>query len=165
MSWKDIKEEIYSIVDGMTVAGGYNYNWVTIRRIDAFTLNDESCVFSLRYPTASPFRENITRDGDYPADSMTEIYARDVELVCKPVSDMLEVDVDDVLDLNNDAIDKAQNDIDKAINIGTLNTCGYGILGVEYGASTLEVNTSGDVYYPYLLNITVRIIYSKSRSI
>ena len=166
MSWKDIKEQIYTLVDAMTVVGGYNYDWTTYRRIDTYTLSTENCVFSLRYPEDGVIEEDLTGEDDrYLADQMSQVLARNCEFMLKPVSDMLEVDQEDVLDLNNDALDKALDDIRKAISINKLNTCGLGILGVEYAGVDYEEITSQGVYYPNMYKVEMRIIYTDSRSL
>ena len=165
-AWNPIKEEIYNIVDAMTVVGGYNYDWTTYRRIDTYTLSTENCVFSLRYPADGLIEEDITgEDDNYLADQMSQVLARNCEFMLKPVSDMTAVDTEKVIDYNNDALDKALDDIRKAISVNTLNTCGLGILGVEYVGVEFEEITSQGAYYPFMYKVEYRIIYNVARSL
>jgi hypothetical protein len=164
--WKDIKEEIYFIVDGMTVAGGYNYDWQAERRLDKYTGENKLCKFTLRYPEDSPFEDDITGEDDrFLADSMSQVLERECEFVLMPVSDMGVVKPKNIIDLNNDALDKALRDIRKAVSINTLSVCGLGVLGVEYGPAIKEETAGGSVYYPFVCNLNMKIIYSDSRSL
>lgn len=162
-NWKDIKEEIYSIVDGMTVAGGYNYDWQTIRRIDTYHDENELCKFTLHYPEEEAFEEDAS--DEFPPPTMMRSLSRKVEFKCKPVSDMLEVDTDDVIDLNNDALDKALCDIKKAFNSDSLSSCNKGVKRVDFEEAVKEPIESSGAYYPFLLSANFRIFYQEPRSL
>ena len=160
-NWKSIKEEIYNIVGTMTIANGYNYDWETVRRYDAYTMETTNCVFSLHYPEEEAFVEDAT--DEMPPPTMTRSLVRSVEFKCKPISDALDVDTEDVIDENNDALDKAFEDITKAFYSDTLGSCNLGVKKVEFTEAVKEPISSKGAYYPFLLSANFRIYYHEPR--
>ena len=80
------------------------------------------------------------------------------------MSDTLEIDDDLVVDQNNDAIDKALEDLIKRFGSQYLESCSLGVYRVEYITASKEEITSSGVYYPYLLNVEYSIYYRVQRS-
>jgi hypothetical protein len=162
--WKDIKEAIYAFIPDMTVANGYNYDWVEYRRIDTYqpeTLIGKAAL-SLEYPVDRPFEADVSED--FRPQLNTRSKMRDIDFMCRVISDTDgTIEVDDVVDQDNDALDKALWDIQKAINTGTLNACGFGIRAADYIDAEKEEIESGGVFFPYLLKVNYNIVYTETR--
>jgi hypothetical protein len=163
MSWEDIKEEIYTLVEGLTTTGApvYNFNWVTRRRPDTYMVSDALAYFALHYPEDEDFEEDVSEE--YNATSLTRFLARNVEFHLRVRSDATTLDPDTVKDLNNDANDRALKDIRLAFGSDTLNTCNKGIHEVNYVSAGKKQNTAQSAYYPYSVRATYRIIYKEPR--
>ncbi len=161
MSWTEIKEEIYTILDSITAGGTVNYDWSTAKRLDTYIPDSAGLVATIHYPTDSPFETDVSED--YFTPSINRMLARTIEIKVRVVSDTLIVDVDDIVDENNDALDKALDDLTCALSSDTLGTCNKGVKGVEYISASKEEIDSQGIYYPYLLNVEYQIIYSKVR--
>ena len=161
MAWKDIKEEIYTLVESLNVVGGYNFDWVTRRRPDTYMESDALAYFSLHYPEDEEFEEDAS--DEFSGDSLSRFLARNVEFHLRVRSDATTLDPDTVKDLNNDANDRALEDIRLAFGSDTLNTCNKGIHLVSYVSAGKEEHTSQSAYYPYSVRATYRIIYKEPR--
>ena len=147
----------------MTVVGGYNYDWQVERRLDTYNGENELCKFTLHYPEDDVIEEDAS--DEFPPPTLVRSLVRNCEFKLKPVSDMLDVDVDTVVDLNNDALDKAVDDIQKAFNSDTLVSCNLGVKRVDFESWNKEEIDSKGAYYPYIANAVFRIYYFKARSL
>ena len=161
MSWTGIKAEIYSILDAVSIAGGANYDWSTAKRLDTYIPDSAGLVATIHYPTDSPFETDVS--ADYMTPSINRMLERAIQIKVRVVSDTIAVDVDEVVDENNDALDKALDDLICALSSDTLGTCNLGVKGVQYVSASKEEIDSQGIYYPYLLNVEYQIIYSKVR--
>ena len=161
MSWSGIKAEIYTILGGITVSGGANYDWSTAKRLDTYISDGQGLVATVHYPEDSPFEEDISDEVFTP--SINRMLKRTIEIKVRVVSDTLDIDVDNIIDENNDALDKALDDLTCALSSDTLGTCNLGVKGVVYTTASKESIDSKGIYYPFLLNATYEIIYSKVR--
>jgi len=161
--WHDIKETIYGLIPNMTVANGYNYDWVEYRRPDTYQPETEtgSACLSIHYPEDRPFELRVT--DDVRTTQNRETWLRDIDIVCRVISDNIVTHEETVIDLNNDALDKARWDVKRAINTGTLNDCALGIRAVDVvDVSKIEIDSNG-VYFPFLLQVNYNITYEEKR--
>lgn len=161
MAWSGIKAEIYSILDAIAVVDGNNYDWSVVKRLDTYISDSQGLVATIHYPEDTPFEEDVT--SEFMTPSTDRMLKRTIEIKTRVVSDALDVNVDNIIDENNDALDKALDDLTGALCSDTLGTCNLGIKGVNYVSASKERIDSQGVYYPFLLNATYEIIYSKVR--
>ncbi len=160
MSFKIIKELLYDIAETMTVANGYNYDWTTSRRTDLY--NKSEAVFSVEYPDGAPFELNVDELGGI--NSFQYRNRRNLLFVAKIKSDLTVVIADEVIDKNNDALDKALDDYTKAF-CGTISQalCEQGVRIITFNGAVKRATTTGNVYYPYELVVEYDLDYIKTR--
>lgn len=160
MSFKEIKEELYTQAESMTIANGFNYDWVTGRRADLSYKND--AVFIIEYPDTEPFESNNDEAGGISSFQYRNI--RKIYIIGRVKSDLTTVILEDIIDKNNDALDKALQDLKKKF-CGKINNtlCENGVIKIDYGnAYKREIESKG-VYYPYELLYEMTIEYTEQR--
>jgi len=160
-SFKAIKEQIYSILDGISTANGAYYNWSTIRREDTFVKDSADVVATIRYPNDSPFVQN--GEGEITPTNINRIMMRSIEIVCLLKSKTSLIQVENIVDEDNDALDEAVDDVLCALSSDSLNSCSLGVKAVEFIGATKEEIDSSDIYYPYNLVVEFNIYYNKAR--
>lgn len=171
MSWKNIKEAIYSDVNEMTVANGYNYDWSTNRRTDSYIPISEQAgstspdvSFILEYPDdGSPLFEDKSKEGGI--SSRERRMKREVRFVARVTSDMTVIDAENLIDLNNDAIDKALDDILKKFcgKVMQQHYCENGVRSIEPIQGFKRAIESKSAYLPYELVVIYLFDYKESR--
>jgi len=161
MSWQNIKSEIYTMLDSIAIVDGYNYDWDTEKRYDTYIPDNDNVTATVHYPTDAPFEVDVSEEEN--AVSNERILRRDIEIKCRVVSDATVVDEDDIVDENNDALDKALEDLLAKFGGNYLLTCGNGVYKVDYIQASKEDITSKGVYYPFLLNVEFSIFYRVQR--
>lgn len=164
MAWSAIKEAIYALADAMApedppVAGGYNFDWDTGRRADR---GYELPTFIIEYPVNVPFETDVTREGGVSSTEWR--LRRRVLFIGRVPSDMLVAVDEEVIDKNNDALDKALDDFQKMFD-GTIGTtlCPLGVKKITFVSSAKRPLPSNGVYYPFELIATYDIDYTKKR--
>ena len=163
MAWKNIKEALYAEMQGITAGGQIsedhvaNYTWGTGRDA-SLTYPDSKATFILEYPLNRPFEDN--KKGAKGITSFERKNSRIVHFIGRVISDLGVVTADEILDKNNDALDKALEDI-KSVFCGAIpNTlCREGVTLIGYSNATKRPLESKGPYYPYEVLVAYEIEY------
>ncbi len=152
---------MYTIIDDLSIAGGSNYDWSTIRRLDRYVPTQAGAVAYIAYPVDAPFEEDVT--SDYPTDSLSIAKKRTVTIECRILSNSTAINTETLIDEDNDALDNALRDIQLAFMGNGLNSQCLGVMAIEYVSATKVPYESKPAYYPFKLEIELNIIYRESR--
>ena len=159
MSFAEIKEKIYDLLEAVAVVDGNNYDWDTIRRLDTHTKEVGGVYATIHYPDDEDFATEVL-------DQSTNEYRlleRDIEIKCRVKSDATLLKQRTAVDLFNDAVDKVEVDCLKALNSSSLGSCSLGVQRVDYITMRKESVTSKSGYYPNLVNLRFMITYKMAR--
>jgi hypothetical protein len=154
-----IKEQIYTILDSIAVVGGYNFDWGTKRRIDTYIKTSETVTATVHYPEDSPLAEELLEG----STNEYRLMVRTVEIKARVKSSATTLRTENMVDENNEVVDEMLDDLHKAFNSSTLNSCSLGVQSVDFISANKEDITSKGAYFPFLLNAEFQIIYKKER--
>lgn len=158
--FEQIKEQLYTVLGSIATVDGYNFNWTTKKRLDTFIKEAPTVTATVHYPEDAPLGEGEIRE---LSTNEYRVMSRIVEIKSKVKSTTTVINQEEIKDQNNEVIDGMIWDLHKAINVSSLNSPCLGIIDVFLGTPVKESITSKGVYYPFLLNMEIEIIYKEER--
>ena len=156
--WNDIKDALYTMAEEMTIANGYNYNWVAYHNKDMH--HPENIYINIE--TSEDGEENtdennFTGTNEYRNTRKVDFYLSIDNLEAAPL--------DEVKKVSKIALEKGREDV-----LEKFNSC-YNIAGdagarnLQYKGFVFEKQEKGGRYNPYKMVMTYDIKYVESRNI
>lgn len=154
--WQDIKNALKQMIDEMTIANGFNYDW-------KYHSNDN--IYHPENAVALIFTEEENTDDNNYTGTNQYRNTRQVTIKVKCVNTLSTNDIDLIRELCEEAYEKALLDILKKFN-STYNIAGdTGAIDLQYLGMSYEENEDGDVFMPYVMLISYRVKYIHERGI
>ena len=155
--FNDIKTALYDMVNTMTIANGYNFNWANHRV--TYTAHPELAVLTIRTES----EENTDKNAYTGTNQYRQ--TRNIIFSVRVISDLGIVNFDEIIDNSETKLEIAKKDVLKRYN-STYNIAGdAGAISLMYQGMEYEDDANADIFAPVKMNMKFTVKYIEDRQV